>query len=109
MDRNLRIKIKAVVRRAAEKREKENERTAELEEMTAKGLAPVTEAGDGYVMVNFDDGKSHVYRCPFNVKVGDKVKVHGKRRGQLGTVTEIGLTAVWAESATRAYRAQEQA
>jgi membrane protein implicated in regulation of membrane protease activity len=107
MDRNLRIKIKAVVRRAAEKREKENQRAAELEEMAAKGLAPVTEAGDGYVMVNFNDGKSHVYHCRFNVKVGDKVKVRGKRRGQLGTVTETGLTAVWAELVEKAYSASK--
>jgi hypothetical protein len=52
---------------------------------------------------------------PFNVKVGDIVKVDGRRSGQVGTVTEIDLFATaWSEKhvmqpVVRAYRAPEQA
>jgi hypothetical protein len=99
---------------AAEKREQENALAAEREEMAAKGLAPVIEAGDDYVMVKFDDGKSYKYSCPFKVKVGDRVKVDGSRNGQVGVVAETGLGAVWSErrymqSVARAYSAPEQA
>jgi len=80
---------------AARKKAKGNEVLAEFGEMTINGLKQISETGEHYVKVIFSDGRSFKYACPFKVKVGDRVKVSGSRRGQIGAVTEIDANDNW--------------
>ena len=67
-----------------------------------------------YIKVKFPDNKAYNYFCKFEVNVGDKVFVEGKRAGMPGTVAEIidkkptGRAASYTLDVTEAFNMVEE-